>query len=79
MEFKDGLNMAIMGFILDDNETLKKVVYRVCGTFDDLDHHQIAALASFFILGDKSSEQIKLISELSKPLQQLQDGARRIA
>ncbi|KVH87955.1 hypothetical protein Ccrd_024697 [Cynara cardunculus var. scolymus] len=48
-------------------------------TFNDLDHHQIAALASCFIPGDKSSEQIHLRSELAKPLQQLQDSARRIA
>ncbi|KAJ0724498.1 putative RNA helicase [Helianthus annuus] len=49
------------------------------GTFNDLDHHQIAALASCFIPGDKSTEQIHLRSELAKPLQQLQDSARRIA
>ncbi|KAK9269348.1 hypothetical protein L1049_001119 [Liquidambar formosana] len=48
-------------------------------TFNDLDHHQIAALASCFIPGDKSSEQIHLRTELAKPLQQLQDSARRIA
>lgn len=49
------------------------------GTFNDLDHHQVAALASCFIPGDKSSEQIHLRAELNKPLQQLQDSARRIA
>ncbi|KAG6428501.1 hypothetical protein SASPL_112753 [Salvia splendens] len=49
------------------------------GTFNDLDHHQVAALASCFIPGDKSSEQIHLRAELAKPLQQLQDSARRIA
>nr|GEZ30258.1 DExH-box ATP-dependent RNA helicase DExH10 [Tanacetum cinerariifolium] len=48
-------------------------------TFNDLDHHQIAALASCFIPGYKSSEQIQLISKLSKSLQQLQDSACRIA
>jgi len=49
------------------------------GTFNDLDHHQVAALASCFIPGDKSNEQIHLRNELAKPLQQLQDSARRIA
>ncbi|RVW88746.1 DExH-box ATP-dependent RNA helicase DExH10 [Vitis vinifera] len=49
------------------------------GTFNDLDHHQVAALASCFIPGDKSTEQIHLRTELAKPLQQLQDSARRIA
>ncbi|KAE9464222.1 hypothetical protein C3L33_03875, partial [Rhododendron williamsianum] len=48
-------------------------------TFNDLDHHQIAALASCFIPVDKSSEQIQLRAELAKPLQQLQNSARRIA
>lgn len=49
------------------------------GTFNNLDHHQIAALASCFIPGDRSNEQIQLRAELNKPLQQLQDSARRIA
>ncbi|KAK9268550.1 hypothetical protein L1049_000304 [Liquidambar formosana] len=49
------------------------------GTFNDLYHHQIAALASCFIPVDKSSKQIHLRTELAKPLQQLQDSARRIA
>lgn len=49
------------------------------GTFNDLDHHQVAALASCFIPGDKSNEQINLRTELAKPLQQLQDSARKIA
>ncbi|XP_072992192.1 DExH-box ATP-dependent RNA helicase DExH10 isoform X1 [Typha latifolia] len=49
------------------------------GTFNDLDHHQVAALASCFIPCDKSNEQIHLRTELAKPLQQLQDAARKIA
>ncbi|CAI9779258.1 unnamed protein product [Fraxinus pennsylvanica] len=49
------------------------------GTFNDLDHHQVAALASCFIPGDKTGDQIELKAELAKPLQQLQDSARRIA
>lgn len=51
----------------------------VTGTFNDLDKHQVAALASCFIPGDKSNEQVHLRNELAKPLQQLQDSARRIA
>lgn len=49
------------------------------GTFNDLNHHQVAALASCFIPGDRSEEKIQLRDELEKPLQQLQDSARRIA
>jgi hypothetical protein len=49
------------------------------GTFNDLDRHQVAALASCFIPVDKSSEQIHLRTELAKPLQQLQESARKIA
>lgn len=49
------------------------------GTFNDLDPHQVAALASCFVPGDRSNEQIHLRTELGKPLQQLQDSARRIA
>ncbi|CAI0388045.1 unnamed protein product [Linum tenue] len=48
-------------------------------TFNDLDHHQVAALASCFIPVDKSNEQIHLRTELAKPLQQLQESARKIA
>ncbi|KAF9601923.1 hypothetical protein IFM89_023987 [Coptis chinensis] len=48
-------------------------------TFNDLDPHQVAALASCFIPGDRSNEQIHLRTELAKPLQELQDSARRIA
>ncbi|GAA0175125.1 DNA metabolism protein [Lithospermum erythrorhizon] len=49
------------------------------GTFNDLDQHQIASLASCFIPGDKSNEQIQLRAELAKPLKQLQESAKRIA
>ncbi|XP_078443652.1 RNA helicase, ATP-dependent, SK12/DOB1 protein [Wolffia australiana] len=49
------------------------------GTFNDLDRYRVAALASCFIPGDKSNERIHLRSELSKPLSQLQESARRIA
>lgn len=58
---------------------LRKNAVCESGTFNDLDHHQIAALASCFIPGDRSNEQIQLRSELARPLQQLQESARRIA
>ncbi|KAF5787691.1 putative RNA helicase [Helianthus annuus] len=65
--------------LIDTGDELLVTELMFNGTFNDLDHHQIAALASCFIPGDKSSEQIHLRSELAKPLQQLQDSARRIA
>ncbi|XP_071715485.1 DExH-box ATP-dependent RNA helicase DExH10 [Rutidosis leptorrhynchoides] len=65
--------------LIDTGDELLVTELMFNGTFNDLDHHQIAALASCFIPGDKSSEQIQLRQELNKPLQQLQDSARRIA
>ncbi|KAI3814768.1 hypothetical protein L1987_14412 [Smallanthus sonchifolius] len=65
--------------LIDTGDELLVTELMFNGTFNDLDHHQIAALASCFIPGDKSTEQIHLRSELAKPLQQLQDSARRIA
>ncbi|KAI3775251.1 hypothetical protein L1987_49822 [Smallanthus sonchifolius] len=65
--------------LIDTGDELLVTELMFNGTFNDLDHHQIAALASCFIPGDKSNEQIHLRSELAKPLQQLQDSARRIA
>ncbi|XP_076898325.1 DExH-box ATP-dependent RNA helicase DExH10-like [Bidens hawaiensis] len=65
--------------LIDTGDELLVTELMFNGTFNDLDHHQVAALASCFIPGDKSSEQIQLRQELSKPLQQLQDSARRIA
>lgn len=62
-----------------DNEFWMVFFFFLSGTFNDLDHHQIAALASCFIPGDKSSEQIQLRTELARPLQQLQESARKIA
>lgn len=65
--------------LIDTGDELLVTELMFDGTFNDLDHHQIAALASCFLPGDKSNEQIHLRNELSKPLQQLQDAARRIA
>ncbi|KAF6163823.1 hypothetical protein GIB67_016163 [Kingdonia uniflora] len=53
----------------------KLLVLGWLGTFNDLDHHQVAALASCFIPGEKSNGQIYLGTELGKPLQQLQESA----
>ncbi|XP_027339967.1 DExH-box ATP-dependent RNA helicase DExH10 isoform X1 [Abrus precatorius] len=65
--------------LIDTGDELLVTELMFNGTFNDLDHHQVAALASCFIPGDKSSEQIQLRTELARPLQQLQDSARRIA
>ncbi|KAI4352733.1 hypothetical protein L6164_006954 [Bauhinia variegata] len=65
--------------LIDTGDELLVTELMFNGTFNDLDHHQVAALASCFIPGDKSSEQIQLRTELARPLQQLQDTARRIA
>ncbi|PON79903.1 ATP-dependent RNA helicase Ski [Trema orientale] len=65
--------------LIDTGDELLVTELMFNGTFNDLDHHQIAALASCFIPGDRSTEQIQLRTELARPLQQLQDSARRIA
>ncbi|KAL6985027.1 Helix-loop-helix protein 2 [Sarracenia purpurea var. burkii] len=65
--------------LIDTGDELLVTELMFNGTFNELDHHQIAALVSCFIPGDKSNEQIQLRAELAKPLQQLQDSARRIA
>ncbi|KAL3825540.1 hypothetical protein ACJIZ3_021569 [Penstemon smallii] len=65
--------------LIDTGDELLVTELMFNGTFNDLDHHQVAALASCFVPGDRSSEQIHLRAELAKPLQQLQDSARRIA
>ncbi|KAL8492716.1 hypothetical protein ACS0TY_024058 [Phlomoides rotata] len=65
--------------LIDTGDELLVTELMFNGTFNDLDHHQVAALTSCFVPGDRSSEQIHLRAELAKPLQQLQDSARRIA
>ncbi|KAF5203605.1 Superkiller viralicidic activity 2-like [Thalictrum thalictroides] len=65
--------------LIDTGDELLVTVLMFNGTFNNLDPHQVAALASCFIPGDKSNEQIHLRTELAKPLQQLQDSAQRIA
>lgn len=65
--------------LIDTGDELLVTELMFNGTFNDLDHHQVAALASCFIPGDRSNEQIHLRAELAKPLQQLQESARKIA
>ncbi|CAN8259929.1 unnamed protein product [Cochlearia groenlandica] len=65
--------------LIDTGDELLVTELMFNGTFNDLDHHQVAALASCFIPVDKSNEQVNLRNELNKPLQQLQDSARKIA
>lgn len=65
--------------LIDTGDELLVTELMFNGTFNDLDHHQVAALASCFIPVDKSNEQIQLRTELAKPLQQLQETARKIA
>ncbi|XP_050119193.1 DExH-box ATP-dependent RNA helicase DExH10-like isoform X3 [Malus sylvestris] len=65
--------------LIDTGDELLVTELMFNGTFNDLDHHQIAAIASCFIPVDKSNEQIQLRTELARPLQQLQASARRIA
>ncbi|KAK1577381.1 hypothetical protein Q3G72_021268 [Acer saccharum] len=65
--------------LVDTGDELLVTELMFNGTFNDLDHHQVAALASCFIPVDKSTEQSQLRTELTKPLQQLQESARKIA
>ncbi|XP_006662774.2 DExH-box ATP-dependent RNA helicase DExH10 [Oryza brachyantha] len=65
--------------LIDTGDELLITELMFNGTFNDLDHHQIASLASCFVPCEKSSEQIRLRSELSKPMMQLQEAARKIA
>ncbi|KAF6151368.1 hypothetical protein GIB67_040641 [Kingdonia uniflora] len=65
--------------LIDTGDELLITEQMFNGTFNDLDHHQVAALASCFIPGEKSNEQIHLRTELGKPLLQLQESTRRIA
>ncbi|KAK8959177.1 hypothetical protein KSP40_PGU016018 [Platanthera guangdongensis] len=65
--------------LIDTGDELLVTELMFNGTFNDLDPQQLAALASCFIPGDKSNDQIHLRTELAKPLQQLQDSSRKIA
>ncbi|KAF6154150.1 hypothetical protein GIB67_016402 [Kingdonia uniflora] len=64
--------------LIDTGDELLIMELMFNGTFNDLDHHQVAALSSCFIPREKSNEQIHLKTELGKPLQHLQESARRI-
>ncbi|KAG2560631.1 hypothetical protein PVAP13_8KG080900 [Panicum virgatum] len=65
--------------LIDTGDELLITELMFNGTFNDLDHHQVASLASCFVPCDKSSEQIRLRNELSRPMMQLQEAARKIA
>ncbi|XP_013779377.1 superkiller viralicidic activity 2-like 2 [Limulus polyphemus] len=49
------------------------------GVFNDLNVYQATALLSCFVFQEKSSEMPRLTEELSGPLRQMQEAARRIA
>ncbi|KAK2634467.1 hypothetical protein Ddye_029259 [Dipteronia dyeriana] len=65
--------------LVDTGDELLVTELMFNGTFNNLDHHQVAALASCFIPVDKSTEQSQMRTELTKPLQQLKESARKIA
>ncbi|GJN28591.1 hypothetical protein PR202_gb16790 [Eleusine coracana subsp. coracana] len=65
--------------LIDTGDELLITELMFNGTFNDLDHHQVASLASCFVPCEKSSEQIRLRNELSRPMMQLQEAARKIA
>uniref|UniRef100_A0ACD6AHF9 Uncharacterized protein n=1 Tax=Avena sativa TaxID=4498 RepID=A0ACD6AHF9_AVESA len=65
--------------LIDTGDELLITELMFNGTFNDLDHHQVASVVSCFVPCEKSSEQIRLRNELSKPMTQLQEAARKIA
>ncbi|KAK1646833.1 hypothetical protein QYE76_064638 [Lolium multiflorum] len=65
--------------LIDTGDELLITELMFNGTFNDLDHHQVASIVSCFVPCEKSSEQIRLRNELSKPMTQLQEAARKIA
>ncbi|KAE8772626.1 hypothetical protein D1007_55354 [Hordeum vulgare] len=65
--------------LIDTGDELLITELMFNGTFNDLDHHQVASVVSCFVPCEKSSEQIRLRNELSKPMIQLQEAARKIA
>lgn len=60
-----------------DELLLTEMVFN--GTFNDLSAPQCCALLSCFVCDERSSEQPTAAEELSAPLKQMQDFARRIA
>eukprot|EP01026_Neomeris_dumetosa_P046115 TRINITY_DN3920_c0_g1_i3.p1 TRINITY_DN3920_c0_g1~~TRINITY_DN3920_c0_g1_i3.p1 ORF type:complete len:472 (-),score=75.96 TRINITY_DN3920_c0_g1_i3:368-1783(-) len=64
---------------IDTADELLSAELLLNGTFNNLDKHQLVALASVLIPTEKSNELIRLSKELSKPLQSLQNTARQIA
>lgn len=64
---------------IDTGDELLATELMFNGVFNELDHHQVASLASCFVPCEKSNDAIHLSKEIQKPLQQLQDSARWIA
>ncbi|KAF7014620.1 hypothetical protein CFC21_028599 [Triticum aestivum] len=65
--------------LIDTGDELLITELMFNGTFNELDHHQVASVVSCFVPCEKSSEQIRLRNELSKPMMQLSEAARKIA
>ncbi|KAG0627922.1 hypothetical protein M758_2G238400 [Ceratodon purpureus] len=49
------------------------------GLFNDVDHHQVVAIASCFLPVEKSNEVVRLKTELAWPLEKLKETAKQIA
>ncbi|XP_024386921.1 DExH-box ATP-dependent RNA helicase DExH10 [Physcomitrium patens] len=49
------------------------------GLFNDIDHHQVVAIASCFLPVEKSNEQVRLTNELAHPLEKLKETAKQLA
>eukprot|EP00891_Asterochloris_glomerata_P002642 jgi/Astpho2/2642/fgenesh1_pm.00049_%23_6_t len=64
---------------IDTADELLATELMLDGTFSGLDKHQLVALVSCLVPGEKSQEQIHLTTTLSKPLAKLQETARMIA
>jgi superfamily II RNA helicase len=55
------------------------VVVVGAGLFNDIDHHQVVAIASCFLPVEKSNEQVRLKDELAWPLEKLKETAKQLA
>ena len=49
------------------------------GLFNDIDHHQVVAIASCFLPVEKSNEHVRLTNELAWPLEKLKETAKQLA
>lgn len=64
---------------IDTSDELMAAELMFDGTFSQLDHHCIAAVASCLIPTEKSQEEVKLKTVLDRSLRALQEAATRIA